>query len=147
MHFNEVPSNLIINDLNSRLFLQSLRRENERVRELSTIEFNRQYQSNYSSIDHRRGFSRLINTQTDISLHLISHHGQILVDDLSEQMLNDDLSLVRQHWQRSRRTLEKQILELQSEFDLRTNTSVKKAMDQCRKVVSHWISKRRLLSH
>lgn len=146
MHLNEVPSNLLRTDFDSRSFLLSLRRENERIRELSTIEFNRQCQSNYSSIDHRRGFARLMMIESqkkEFSSYLISNDGQILIDELSKQLLNDDLSLVHQHWQRSKRTLTKQIVTLQSDFDLRTNTSVRKTMNECRKVVFHWISKYR----
>lgn len=144
MQFNEVPMNLLVNDFDSRSFLLSLRREDERIRELSTIEFNRQNRSNYSSIEHRRGFARLINVRKNsVSSHLMNDDGQILTDELSKQLLNDDLSLVHQHWQRSRQTLAKQILTLQSDFDRRTSTSLRKTMSECQKVIFHWISKYR----
>src|SRR5690349_18464215 len=98
---DELSIDLLTNDFNSRSFLMFLRRQNERYREICTSQHDRQYPSKYSAFDKSRGFSRMINIQSSnstISSHMISEDGIIITDDLSKQLLDDNLSLVRRHW-------------------------------------------------
>jgi hypothetical protein len=124
-----------------------LRRQNERHREVYTSEHDRQYRSKYCVFDHSRGFDRLINFQicnSEISSHMISNDGIIMTDNLSQQLLDANLSLVRRHWRRSKMTYANKMEDIQSNLNLRTNTSLKKAMNECQKVLFNWIPKNTL---
>jgi len=151
MHSNnlsdELSVDLLTNDFNSRSFLMFLRGQNERYREISTSKHDRQYPSKYCAFDHSRGFDRMIKFQSSnsrISSHMISKDVITITDDLSKQLLNDNLSLVRRHWRRSKMILSNKIEDIQSNLNLQTNKSLKKATCDCQKIMFSWISKNRL---
>jgi hypothetical protein len=144
---DELSVDLLTNDFNSRSFLMFLRRQNERYREISTSQHDRQYPSKYCASNNSRGFARMIKFQSSnstISSQMISEDGIKITDDLSKQLLNDNLSLVRRHWRRSKMTLSNKIEDIQSDLNLQTNISLKKATCECQKVLFSWISKNRL---
>ncbi len=137
---DELCIDILIQDFNSRSFLMYLRRENERNREISTYH---QHPSKYSAFDSARGFARLIDFQSKISSHMTSDKGITITDNLSQQLLDENLTLVRRHWQRSKMTFSKKMQDIQSEFNLQTNTSLKRTINECHKTLSNWISKNR----
>ncbi|CAF0834322.1 unnamed protein product [Adineta steineri] len=101
MHVNSLPNELSIDllthDLDSRSFLMFVRRENERYREISTSEHNRQYSLNYTSFDHARGFTRMnkyVNLSSNflIPYHMLSENGRIIT--------HDNLSVDRRQWKK-----------------------------------------------
>jgi hypothetical protein len=141
---DELSIDLLADDFNVRSFLMYLRRENERNREIYT---SRQHPSKYSAFDNSRGFARLIEFQSSnssISSYMTSDKGMMITENLSQQLLDDNLILVRHHWQRSKMTLTKKIDAIQSEFNLQANTSLKRTINDCHKLFSNWISKNRL---
>jgi hypothetical protein len=75
---------------------------------------------------------------------MTSNKGMMITENLSQQLLDDNLILVRHHWQRSKMTLTKKIDAIQSEFNLQANTSLKRTINDCHKLFSNWISKNRL---
>ncbi|CAF1183409.1 unnamed protein product [Adineta steineri] len=132
MHVNNLPTELSIDllthDLDSRSFLMFLRRENERYREISTSEHDRQYSLNYTSFDHARGFSRMnkyvnLSSNSLIPSHILSENGRIITNDISKQLLDDNLSIVRRQWKKSKKNLSNQIEHIQSDLNSHTNMS------------------------
>lgn len=144
MNSDELSIDLLTNDFNSRSFLMFLRRENERYREINTSQHDRQYPSRYCAFNNSRGFARFQSLNSTISTQMISKDGITITDDLSKQLLNDNLSLVRHHWRRSKLTLSNKMENIQSDFNLQTNVSLKKAMYECQKALFSWISKNKL---
>jgi len=148
MHSNnlsdELSMNLITNDFNSRSFLMFLRRQNERYQEISTSQHDRQYPSKYSAFDNSRGFARMIKFQSSksaISSQMISKDGITITDHLSKQLLDENLSLVRRHWRRSKIKFSNKMERTQSDLNLQTNISLKKTMYECQKALFNWICK------
>jgi hypothetical protein len=145
---DELSIDLLTNDFNSRSFLMFLRRHNERYQDVSTSQRNRQYPSKYCTSNNSRGFTRMMKFQSSnsaISSHMISKDGITIMDDLSKQLLNDNLSLVHHHWRRSEMIFSNKIEDIQSNLNLQTNVSLKKAMFECQKTFFSWISKNRLI--
>ena len=150
MHSNQSTSELSIDllteDFNSHSFFMYLRRQNERNREISISQHDHQYRRKYSTSDQSRGFARLHDFQSSnsgISSHMLSEDAINTTVDLSEQLLDDDLSLVRRHWRRSKLTFANRMEGIQSDFNSQTNISLKKAMSECQKRLAHWICKNR----
>ncbi len=150
MHANtlsdDLSIDLVTHDLNSRSFLMFLRREDERYRELSTSQNNRQYPSKYSSFDNSRGLARInkYNYLSSIPSYMISEDGVKITDDLSNQLLDDNLSIVRRHWKKSKMEFSNKIGDIQSDLNSHMNMSVKKGMCGCQAAIFNWISKNRL---
>jgi len=140
MHANtlsdELSIDLVTHDLNSRSFLMFLRREDERYRELST----------YCSFDNSRGLARMnkYNYLSSIPSYMISEDGVKITDDLSNQLLDDNLSIVRRHWKRSKMKFSNKIGDIQSDLSSHMTMSVKKGMCGCQAAIFNWISKNRL---
>ncbi|CAF1566243.1 unnamed protein product [Rotaria sp. Silwood1] len=146
---NELSIDVLTHDFNSRSFLLSLRRQNEKHREICTSEHDRQHPSKYCSYDNSRGFTRLNKyhnsyVNSSISFHIISENGIIMTDDLSKQLLDDNLLIVRRHWQKSKILFSNKIKYIQSDLSSKTNISLKKAMYECQGALFNWISKNRL---
>ncbi|CAF3410193.1 unnamed protein product [Rotaria socialis] len=137
-------TDLTAQDFNSRSFLMSLRRENEKHREIFALERNRQHPSKYSAFNNQRGFARMHNYHSSISSHIISKNGIIITNDLSRQLLDDNLSIVHRRWQNSKILFSDKIKNVQSDLNSKTNVSLKKVMCECRGAVFNWISKKRL---
>ena len=151
MHQNKISDELSIdllrNNFNSRSFLMFLRHENERYREISTSQHNRQYPTKYCTFDNSRGFDRIKRCQpinSVISSQMISKEGRTITDDISKQLLNDNLSIVRRHWRRSRMIFSNKINDTQLDLSLQTKISLKKTMSECQKSLFSWMSKNRL---
>jgi hypothetical protein len=119
-----------------------VRREDERYREQSTSENNRQY----CSLDNSRGLARMnkYNYLSSIPSYMISKDGVKITDDLSNQLLDDNLSIVRRHWKRSKMKFSNKIEDIQSDLSSHTNMLVKKGMCGCQGAIFNWISKNRL---
>jgi hypothetical protein len=127
---------LLAQDFNARSFLMHLRRENERNCEISK----------YSTFNNSRGFVRLIEFQplnSRVSSHMTSEQGIMITNELSQQLLDENLILVRYHWQRSKMAFAKKIEGIQSDLNLQTNTSFKRTVNGCHKLLFNWISKNR----
>jgi hypothetical protein len=127
---DELSIDLITHDLNSRSFLMSLRRQDQTHREM--------YSSNNS-----RGFTRLNKSYSSIPSHMISQDGITITDDLSKELLDDNLCTVRRHWQKSQMTFSNKIKYIQTDLSSHTNISLKKAMCGCQVALFNWISKNR----
>ncbi|CAF3283649.1 unnamed protein product [Rotaria sp. Silwood2] len=146
---DELSIDLLTHDFNSRTFLMSLRRQNEKHREICILEHDRHYPSKYSSFDNVRGFARINQyhnsyLNSSISSNIISKNGITIIDDLSKQLLDDNLSIVRRRWQKSKILFSNKIKHLQSDFNSQTNISLKKTMCECQGALFNWISKHRL---
>ena len=140
---DELSIDLLTNDFNSRSFLMFLRRQSERYREISTSQHDRQYPSKYCEFDNSRGFARLIEFQPSNS-KISSYMTMLMTEELSQQLIDDNLKLVRYHWQQSKTTFTNKIEHIQSELNLQTNTSFKRTINDCHKLLSNWISKNRV---
>jgi len=126
-----------------------LRQQNERQREIYTYERERQYPSKYSSFHNSRGFARMkeyhsSSPHSSIPSHMISQDGIIITNNLSQQLLDDHLSIVRRHWQRSKMTFYNKIEHIQTDLSSHTNMSVKKAIPKCQAALFKWVSKHRV---
>lgn len=139
---DEISPDLLTANFNARSFLLHHRRENERNREISSNKTDHQHSTKYSTYVNPRGFARLSNAT--IPSHMINDYGIRMIDELSEQLLDDYLSLFRNHWQRSNTTFAQRIEYIQSELQRRTTLSLKKTTCEYAKVLSHWISKNKL---
>lgn len=132
---DEISPHLLTADFNARSFLMYHRRENERIREMSFHEIDHHYHSRkYSTHIHPRGFARLANSPM-ITVGMI--------DELSEELLDDYFSLFRNHWQRSKMNFTRRIDKIQSELNRQTSLALKKATCEYAKVLSQWISKKK----
>ncbi|CAF1146269.1 unnamed protein product [Rotaria sordida] len=142
---DELSIDLLTHDFNSRSFLMSLRRQNEKHREICTMKDDRYHPSKYCSFDNPRGFIR-INKHHNSSIfsHIINENGIIIIDDLSKQLLDDNLSIVHHRWQKSKILFSNKIKHIQSDLSSQTNISLKKTMYECQGALFNWISKNRL---
>ena len=139
---DEISSHLLTANFNVRSFLMSHRRENERHREISNNNTIREHSNKYSTLVHPRGFARLKNNSTTVS-HLIDEGGGDIFDDFTRQLLDEYLTLLRRHWQRSNMTFAKRIGYIQSEFHRQIKICLKKSLGDYDRVLSHWIYKNR----
>ena len=128
---NELPMDLLIHDLDSRSFLMYLRRENERYREIHTFQ-----QSSGNSHDFARiNQNGNLFTNSLILSHMISTDGITITDDLSRQLLDDQLSIVDRHWKQSKKKFSTKIEHIQASLNSQTNLSMKKSMHHCQEVL------------
>ena len=146
---DDLPIDLLTHDFNSRVFLMFLRRQDERHREICTSERDGQLSSKYSSFNNSRGFARMkdyhdLSSRSCLPSHMISQDGRTITDELSKQLLDDDLSIVRRHWQRSKMILSNKIEQLQTNLSFQADTSIKKVIPKCQAAVFKWTAKNRL---
>jgi hypothetical protein len=141
---DELPIDLLTHEFNSRVFLMFLRRQDERHREINISTRDRQLPSKYCSFNNARGFTRMNDYLSCIPSHIISEDGIRITNDLSKQLFDEDLSIVRRHWQRSKITLSNKIEQLQTDLSSHANISLKKAMPKCQAALFKWIAKNRL---
>ena len=132
---DELSIDLITHDLNSRSFLMSLRRQDQKHREM--------YSSKDYSLNNSRGFTRLNKSYSSVPSHMISQDGIRITDDLSKELLDDNLCSARRHWQKSKMTFSNKIKYIQTDLSSHTNISLKKAMCGCQTALFNWISKNR----
>lgn len=148
MHSNNRTDELSIDSLkcrfDSRSFFMSLRRQNETHREIYTLEHDRHHPLKYSAFDHRRGFTRFDQSHSFMCDKIISNHGIMLTNTVSQQLLDDNLSIVRHRWQRSKILFSDKIQCVQSNLSTKTNLSLKRTVQECQEVLFNWISKNRL---
>ncbi|CAF4311502.1 unnamed protein product, partial [Rotaria sordida] len=106
---------------------------------------DRYHPSKYCSFDNPRGFIR-INKHYNSSIfsHIINENGITIIDDLSKQLLDDNLSIVHHRWQKSKILFSNKIKYIQSDLSSQTNISLKKTMYECQGALFNWISKNRL---
>ncbi|UJR15062.1 hypothetical protein I4U23_002033 [Adineta vaga] len=137
---DELPIDLLTHDLDSRSFLMFLRRENERNREICTFQ---------QSSPNARGFARMdrnenSSTKTVIPSYMLSVDGITITDDISRQLLDDQLSIVDRQWKQSKKKFSTKIQHIQSNLNAQANFSMTKTMRNCQVVLFNWIAKSRL---
>lgn len=152
MHENnfsdELHADLLAHNFDSRSFLMLLRQRNEKHRAFAILEHERYHPLKYCSRDNLRGFSRInkydySSANSCIVSHMISPNGVTIIDDLSQQLLNENLLIVRRRLQKSKTSFSSKIKSMQSDLDSQINISLKKATCQCQQALCNWISKSR----
>ena len=122
-------------DFNSQLFLTELRRYNQTIGQLNAHQSS---PSKYSSYHPCRGFHRLSK---------VHFHSSIIpnemIDDLSLNLLDDHLALVRHHWWIYQMRLTKKIGSLQNDLQRHLDVSLKKKQCQCQSRLFQWLTKHR----
>jgi hypothetical protein len=117
---------LLVQDLNSRVFLTSLRRHNERQRE--------------SDRHPSAGFGRLADMRcvSSVPSRLVTDGGMTIMNELSQQLLDESLSIVRGRWHRSQAALHQRIEQMQEDLSGRANLSLKRSLLKCQASLAQW---------
>jgi hypothetical protein len=133
----DISSHLLMNDFNSRTFFSRLRQENERQQVFDT---NHRYTSKPASSNTTNRFHRL--TSVSFIWQQTGHRdGLQLIAELSQQLLNDDLSVGKRQWQRSQANIQKRMEKIQADLEIRTDLSLKTMTRQCQGLLDKWASK------
>ena len=117
---------LLVQDFNSRVFLTSLRRHNERQRDI---------ERHPSS-----GLQRLADMRcvSSVPSRLLTDDGMTIMNELSEQLLDESLGIVRARWQRSQAALHERIEQTQADLSGRANLSLKRSLLKCQTSLAQW---------